>query len=389
MTRRAVLAGAGTGALGVLAMSVGCGGERNSADSTATVSTQTVGATTSPAAPAHQTGASGGALYFPPSSGDDWEALNVSDNGWDDAKLAELASYCGDHNSTSLLVTEGGRIVLEQYWDPASRHTATDVFSAQKSIVSLLVGVAADEQLLALDDPVANYLGVGWTKSPSTEARITVRHLLTMSSGLTDEFAFEAEPGALWRYNTNAFQMLHGVLEHAASSTLEDWTKSKLADPLGWRDAAWRARAVLKLPDGTPQSGLRLSARDAARFGLMVLSGGSWTGTQVVPASYLADALRSSTTLNPAYGLLWWLNGKQSYIVPGSTTSRSGGLIPAAPSDLVAAMGAMDQRIYVVPSRRWVIVRQGRQANAGEAGAQALSGFDTDFFTCLMAAAPN
>ncbi|MEO9254261.1 MAG: serine hydrolase, partial [Tepidiformaceae bacterium] len=79
----------------------------------------------------------------------------------------------------------------------------------------------------------------------------------------------------------------------------------------------------------------------------------------------------------------------QSAFVPGAKTSRPGPLIPAAPMDLVAAMGALDQRIYVVPSRQWVIVRQGRQANPGEAGAEALSGFDTDFFTRLMAAAPK
>jgi CubicO group peptidase (beta-lactamase class C family) len=210
-----------------------------------------------------------------------------------------------------------------------------------------------------------------------------------MTSGLTDDLSFEAEPGTLWRYNTNAFQMLHSVIGHAANTTMEDWTASKLGQQIGWQDASWRDRAKLKLPDGTPQRGLQLSARDAARFGLLTLRSGKWDDKQVVSTNYVGEALTASTTLNPAYGLLWWLNGKQSYMVPGSSKSRPGPLIPPAPTDLVAAMGALDQRIYVVPSRQWVIVRQGRQANAGEAGAEALSGFDTDFFTRLMAAAPK
>jgi CubicO group peptidase (beta-lactamase class C family) len=397
MTRRAALVSGGTGALGLLAMSVGCRGNGNSAGSTTTAgatpkvaSTGTGSATpTTGATSTRQTTTPSGSVYFPPPTGDVWEALNATDNGWDDARLADVATYCGDHNSTSLLITQDGRIVLEQYWNNTSRHTATDVFSAQKSIVSLLTGIAADEKLLDIEKPVATYLGGGWTKSPASEARITVRHLLTMTSGLTDDLSFEAEPGTLWRYNTNAFQMLHSVIGHAANTTMEDWTASKLGQQIGWQDASWRDRAKLKLPDGTPQRGLQLSARDAARFGLLTLRSGKWDDKQVVSTNYVGEALTSSTTLNPAYGLLWWLNGKQSYMVPGSSKSRPGPLIPPAPTDLVAAMGALDQRIYIVPSRQWVIVRQGRQANTGEAGAEALSGFDTDFFTRLMAAAPK
>lgn len=391
MTRRAVLGSSGTAALGILAVSVGCGGGKVAPAGTTARTlglSPTAGVTANSSGPASRP-TTASAFYFPALTGDDWEPLNVSDNGWDDQKLGDVATYCGDHNSTSLLITQSGRILLEQYWNGAARRSATDVFSASKSVISLLIGIAADGKLLELDDPVATYLGAGWTNSPSTEAHITIRNLLTMTSGLTDKFEFESQPRAAWRYNTNAFQMLSRVIEHAANTTIDDWTNSKLGEPLGWHDASWRQRALLKLPDGTPQHGLQLSARDAARFGLMVLGGGRWSGKPVVPAPYLAEALMPSTTLNLSYGYLWWLNGQESALVPGSKTSRPGPLIPAAPMDLVAAMGALDQRIYVVPSRQWVIVRQGRQANPGEAGAEALSGFDTDFFTQLMAAAPK
>jgi CubicO group peptidase (beta-lactamase class C family) len=339
---------------------------------------------TPPGAPAAK------ALYFPPATGDDWEALNVSDNGWSDSGLADLASYCESHNSTSLVVTQAGRLLFEQYWKGVNRHTATDIASAQKSVTSLLVGTAAADGHLTLDDPVAKFLGAGWSGSPSTEPRITVRHLLTMTSGLTDQFTFQAEPGTRWYYNTTAYQMLGRVLAAATKTTVDDWTDRKLGKPIGWHDAVWKDRAKRQLPDGSPERGLALSARDAARFGLLVLGGGAWAGTQVVPAAYLDEALTPSTTFNASYGLLWWLNGKASYELPGPRpTPQAGSLIPAAPADLVAAMGALDQRIYVVPSRQWVIVRQGLSANAGEAGAEALSGLDAELWKRVMAAAPK
>lgn len=398
LSRRTLLTRATTGGLGLWALAAGCRGGSDTPASTPTPSSapsRSPAASSSPAAsPATATTSAGApaptSFYFPPSTGDDWETLNVSASGWSDSGLAELASYCGSHNSSSIIVTQGGRLLLEQYWKGVGRHTATDIASAQKSVMSLLVGVAAADGHLSLDDPVAKSIGAGWSASPSTEPRITVRHLLTMTSGLTDQFAVQAEPGTRWYYNTNAYQVLGRVLAAATKTTVDGWTDRVLRKPVGWQDAVWKDRANRSLPDGAPERGLALSARDAARFGLLVLAGGAWAATPVVPAAYLNEALTPSTTLNASYGLLWWLNGKASHELPGPRpTPQPGPLIPAAPADLVAAMGALDQRIYVVPSRRWVIVRQGLMANAGEAGAEALSGFDAEFWTRLMAAAPH
>jgi len=78
---------------------------------------------------------------------------------------------------------------------------------------------------------------------------------------------------------------------------------------------------------------------------------------------------------------------KPSNVLPGKPTLREGALVPAAPPDLVAAMGALDQRIYVVPSKRLVVVRQGRAATDDR--GEALSSFDNELWKRLGAALPQ
>ncbi|MEM1003184.1 MAG: serine hydrolase, partial [Bacteroidota bacterium] len=84
--------------------------------------------------------------------------------------------------------------------------------------------------------------------------------------------------------------------------------------------------------------------------------------------------------LNEAYGYLWWLNGKNSFRVPGSIQQFNGKLVPNAPDDLIAGLGANDQKLYVVPSRDLVIVRQG-----GDAGSTLLgpSSYDNELWSYI------
>jgi CubicO group peptidase (beta-lactamase class C family) len=315
--------------------------------------------------------------------------LDVNRAGWNEDALVDTATYAGAHNTAALLITQGGRIVLEQYWAGFGRHSSGDVASAQKSVTSILVGIAQARGLLKLDDAVSKHVGAGWTRAPApAEQKITVRHLVTMTSGLNDRFEFEAEAGTLWYYNTPAYHMTKRVIERASGQTIEQFTDANLGRPIGWQDTSWKPRANMPMPDGSPMSGLYMSPRDCARFGLMVLAESSWSGKDVLTDKlYLHDALNSSTRLNPSYGYLWWLNGKASNVLPGKPTLREGPLVPAAPPDLVAAMGALDQRIYVVPSKRLVVVRQGRAAS-GDLG-EALTSFDGEFWKRLSAALPR
>ena len=111
-------------------------------------------------------------------------------------------------------------------------------------------------------------------------------------------------------------------------------------------------------------------ARDMARFGLFALRNGVWSGEQITDPGWFAEAW-SSTPLKRDYGYLWWLLGKGAF-------GRRG-----APTDLVAALGAQDQKIYVVPSLGLVLARQGLAA--GEI-VPAGSDFDVELVAALMRA---
>ena len=115
------------------------------------------------------------------------------------------------------------------------------------------------------------------------------------------------------------------------------------------------------------------TTRSMARFGLMMYAIGKWNDTQIVPESFVNEATNTSQDINKAYGYLWWLNGKTSYHLPQTQLEFSGELIPNAPADMFAALGKNDQKIYIVPSKKLVIIRMGEAADTLNFG---LSDFD-------------
>ena len=131
--------------------------------------------------------------------------------------------------------------------------------------------------------------------------------------------------------------------------------------------------------------GLSTSARDLARFGLMIQAGGQWHGNEVIAdADFLKQMLSPSQDLNPAYGYLWWLNGQDfSLGTTAQARRRNGTLIPTAPDDLIAMQGAGDRKLYLVPSLNLIVTRLGFN------GSQAGSRFNDVFWEALIQAAPN
>ena len=108
-----------------------------------------------------------------------------------------------------------------------------------------------------------------------------------------------------------------------------------------------------------------------------------WDETPILgDAEYLNAMTSSSQNSNLAYGYLWWLNGEETYKLPGSNLTYSGKLIPTAPDDMYAALGKNDQKIYVVPSLDLVVVRVGNEANEE---VLTLSGFDYELWERIMA----
>jgi CubicO group peptidase (beta-lactamase class C family) len=160
------------------------------------------------------------------------------------------------------------------------------------------------------------------------------------------------------------------AVEEAGSQEFEAYFASRLKDKIGM-DGYWNNGVIFKI--------YHSNTRSMARFGLLALNKGKWMSEQVVNESFFTAITSSSQDINPSYGYLWWLNGKTSYMVPGSQHVYLGSLVPNAPSDMFAAMGAEDQRIYVIPSQNMVVVRMG-EASDPQNPSFALSGFDNDLW---------
>ena len=204
-----------------------------------------------------------------------------------------------------------------------------------------------------------------------------------MSSGLSDRLKFVAAPGTQWKYNTNAYCLSLKCAAAGAALTPDSLTRNWLTEPIGMQHSRWIER---NLPDSSPPEtnrfGFATTARDLARFGVLILARGRWADATILSdRNYLTDSLNSSQKMNPSYGYLWWLNGQSSAI--RSSRKVPGPLNRNAPGDLVAALGALGRKCYVVPSLELVVTRLG---DAPDVSGQP--GFDMEFWRLLMKAAP-
>ena len=332
-------------------------------------------------------GAPGGTRYFPSSDGS-WQIVDPEAVGWRPEALEAAVEYAGDRAATGMVILSGGRILAERPRGVAAL-SGRDVASVQKSVIGVLIGIAQQAGHLRVDDPVTRWLGPGWSRAePARESQILIRHLVSMSSGLDNDLRYSYPPGTRWAYNTPAYSSLLPLLERATGASLTDFGQRALFGPIGMSSAGWAPRGQHPAAPHAASIGLKLTARDMARFGLLVLASGTWAnGRTVCDADFLRTALSPSQPANPSYGWLWWLNGKPSHQLPGASPQPiDGPLIPDAPGDLVAALGARDQKIYVVPSLDLVVTRQG--GPAGARGAE-VSSFDNAWWQALMAAAPH
>lgn len=314
-------------------------------------------------------------LYFPPTDGD-WESVDPADVGFDAEGLEQAAALAESMHSSGLVVLLNGRILLERHWriEPESEHSSDryqrmvngythdghaieDVASVQKSVTSFLSGIAVSADMLSLDDPVSIYLPEGWSSASTAEERaITVRHLMSMTSGLTGGLSYKLPPGTEWKYNTGAYSQMVGVLQSIYSKPIEAISSEMLTNRVGMRNSEWVSRGR---PGGSNNVGFATTARDLARFGLLVQANGKWEGEDLgVSSAYMKTMLSASQQLNQNYGLLWWLNGRPPNLQPGDPY-RS---IPNAPEDVVAALGALGRMLHISRETGLVVVRLGNSA---------------------------
>jgi len=267
------------------------------------------------------------------------------------------------------VVLDDDLLAYERYFGGADRQTRQTSFSVAKSFLSTLIGIAIDEGLIgSVTDPVTEYLPELSERDPRFE-RITLRDLLTMSSGIryeeqslplpwgddvdtyygTDlrDLGLSATqivrpPGQEWLYNNYNPLLLGLVLERATGTSVADYMATKLWQPLGAEaDATWNldseGSGFEKL-----ESGLNATPVDYARFGELFLHAGEWNGQRIVSQDWVREATAADVTTDPAghYQYFWWID-----------TQRP---------DRFYALGNFGQYIYVAPDAGAVIVRNGR-----------------------------
>jgi CubicO group peptidase (beta-lactamase class C family) len=276
------------------------------------------------------------------------------------AGLREAAAYSAARNGVSLLVMQRGRIVFEDYPNEGGEDRGWELASGTKSFSGIIAAAAAQTGLLELDEPCADTLGE-WRGD--NRRRITIRHLLTLTSGLEggqigrppsydDAVAMQpgTQPGERFAYGPAPFQIFGELMRRKTNGDPVVYLQRHVLDAIGIQPAQWRRGG-----DGNPllPQGAQFTARSWARFGEFVLRGGDGL---LHPAT-LASCFEG-TRANPGYGLTWWLM-RPGLVPPGP---RSGVEIDA---DLAAryggismAAGAGNQRLYLVPELDLVIVRQ-------------------------------
>jgi CubicO group peptidase (beta-lactamase class C family) len=315
--------------------------------------------------------------YFPPAGSDEWETLSPQSLRWNQAAIDSLYSYLEAGNAKAFILLKDGKMVLEKYFSGHTKDSLWYWASAGKSLTAFLVGLAQQEGYLAISDTVSKYLGTGWTsETPEQEGKITIRHQLTMTSGL-DEGAgigpctnaacltYKADAGARWAYHNAPYTLLDSVVQKASGKTLNEWVQLKLKAQTGVAGRFHRA-GYNKIFFST--------ARSMARYGLLVLNKGSWSGVPVMTdTGYFHQMLTPSQPLNQSYGYLWWLNGRPSYMQPQTRKVFRGPLFPDAPADVVAALGMNGQIIHVSPGRNMVVVRMGMAPDTDETAAVSSS----------------
>ena len=313
------------------------------------------------------------AMYFPPSNSDTWETKTLSSLNWHQDKVQDLLSYLELKHSKSFMILQNGKIVMEYYFNGHTSTTPWYWASAGKTLTSTVTGIAEQEGFLNINNKVSQYLATGWTSAPlAKENLITCKHLLTMTSGLDDSLGddvspanlqYKADAGTRWAYH-NVYVKLQDVVAAATGLSWSQYFNVKLRDKIGM-SGSWVQSGDLSVYWST--------TRSMARFGLLALNNGNWNGNQIINQNYFQSAVTTSQNINLAYGYLWWLNGKTSYHLPQTQLQFNGKLIPSAPDEMYCALGKNDQKIYVVPSKKIVIIRMGEAADNVNL---ALSDFD-------------
>ena len=339
---------------------------------------------------------------------DGWETGTPAEAGFDQTAIQEMtedlrSDYYG--NIHALLIEHDGKLVYEEYFTGPdyrfgqqlervdfTRETLHDLQSISKSVTSALLGPALGPQFEeALDKPILDFFPELADSAAAGVDEITLRHVLTMTSGLewnaTDvpykglrndqgrlarsenPIAFvlsrptRETPGERWYYNGGLTELVAGVIQRLTGQPLSDYARQVLFDPLGITYCEWVGPPLWRSHGVAAAWGLRMRARDLAKIGSVFLHDGTWRGRQILPREWVEASMQRHTSLDTSwsqddgYGYQWW---------HGSFEGREGAYT------VTAGVGAGGQRLFIVPKERLVVTVFAGDYNNGELGERIL-----------------
>jgi CubicO group peptidase (beta-lactamase class C family) len=238
--------------------------------------------------------------YFPPLTGSTWETMDPSELGWCQDSIQNLYDWLEATDSKAFIVLKDGKIVLEKYFGTFTTDSIHVWNSAGKTLTAYAVGIAQKENLLSINDPSALYMGSGWSSlTPTQENAITIRHHLTMTTGLDDGVSFDctdpscltylANPGTRWAYHNAPYTLLDSVIESSTGQSLNSYVYQKIGLKIGMNGVF--------VPNGYNNVFVS-KPRSFARFGLLLSQDGFWGTTPVLDdITYLNEMRNSSQTI--------------------------------------------------------------------------------------------
>lgn len=284
--------------------------------------------------PTRQVRAGTDPVMFEPAPEDLLSQLPISDEAIQAVDMP-LETYLAKTNTTAFIVLRGDQMLYEAYFNGSDRESIQTSFSAAKSFTSTLIGIAIEEGLIrSLDDPITDYLPELLERDPRF-AKITIRHLITMASGLrwdrsdsnpfSDDFIsyyspdlratvldseIIEEPGQRFLYNDYNPLLVGMILERATGMTVSEYMETRLWQPMGAEgDGSWSLDSE---QSGFEKMFVGVNGRaiDLVKLGWLFLNSGKNGDAQVVPTSWVEEATRLDTTTDPVeeYQYYWWVD---------------------------------------------------------------------------------
>ena len=315
----------------------------------------------------------------------------VTANNYNKAELPDFINAVNESMETvAFMVIIKDSIRFEKYWHGYSSDTMSNSFSISKSWVSTLVGIAIfEEKIKSVDQKVCYFLP---DFCEGKDAELTIKNLLTMSSGLnwnedyynpigkTAEAYFGnnlgdliknlnvvSTPGKVFKYNSASSQLLTFIVEEATGKTISEYASKKLWQPMGAKHPALWSTDV----EGGDEKGfccINSNARDLARLGKLYMHQGNWNGLQLLDSNYIIEATTSANLLdekgnkNTNYGYQFWLAERQGL-------------------SIYYSRGLWGQYVISIPEKDMIIIRLGKKF-----GPNLPDGHHEDFYQFTDAA---